>query len=198
MNEIIRPIQNSSTLRERIFSLKEDNMGSAAVEFLFIAPIIIALFAGMSDFGLYVLDTIQLGSALEAVNNYAIASTSSVNSAAGTSTAMNIGALASSQLGPNLDSGTIVVNNGPVASISHQTIVSSGNAAGADFCYCPTVSSGVVRWGGSVTCGSGCPDGGSAGKFVAVSLTIQTPNLFGLLGQGDGSKASAFSISRVS
>jgi hypothetical protein len=70
-----------------------------------------------------------------------------VGSASGASPATNVAAIMASGHTMNYASGTVVVNNGPSATVAAGVVVPGGTPANADLCYCPTKASPGVTWG---------------------------------------------------
>jgi Flp pilus assembly protein TadG len=153
--------------REDLASFRSKK-GAAAVEFALIVPILALILAGASDFGGALYAKFALDDAVSAAANYAVINAASVSSTSGASLATNLATIIGSAHSTNYATGTVVVNNGPTATITAGVVTSSGTAANADLCYCPTKAGSVVTWGSSVTCSSTCSGGGIAGKFVTI------------------------------
>lgn len=135
-----------------------------------LAPIFGLLLAGAVDLGGMISSRFSLDGAVSAGANYALVSASNVSSAGGAAVAANIGAIIASTSASA--SGTVVVNNGPQATVTNGAVTTSGTAANADACYCPTLSASTISWGAAITpCGTACTGaaGGFAGKFVAIT-----------------------------
>jgi len=157
----------------------EDETGSAVVEFALIAPALVLLLIGAVDFGSAIYDLLTVNGAVSAAADYAILNASSVNSTQGQSLAQSLGQILSSA-GAN---AVVTVNDGPTATASGGVVTLGGSSSPANLCYCPTpASGGGVTWGSSTTCGSTCSGGGIAGKFVAISASVQFTSIFGSKG----------------
>jgi hypothetical protein len=76
----------------------------------------------------------------------------------------------------------VVVNNGPSAETNAGVASSSGTAANADSCYCPSIVSSSLTWGSSAVCGSACASGGLAGKFITITANRNYSPLFSSYG----------------
>jgi len=161
--------------RAALFALRRDDSGVSALEFALTAPIFCFVLAGAVDFGGVVFAKIGLDGATSASANYALTRNAQVTSAAGGGLAATLAAVVTSNSGAD---GTVVVNNGPSVAIADGVQTSGGTAANANSCYCPTRLGDVVSWGGAVTCGDACTDGGSAGKFVQISANNTYAPLF--------------------
>ncbi|REF88043.1 TadE-like protein [Methylovirgula ligni] len=148
-----------------------DRAGVSAVEFALLAPIFCLLLAAAADFGGVLYVKFGLESAVSAAANYALLNASNVNSTNGGALATNLATIVESERAANWANGSIIVNNGPSATINSGAISSGGTAANANVCYCPTGSGASVTWGGAVTCGSTCASGGLAGKFISIVAT---------------------------
>ncbi|MEJ0044888.1 MAG: TadE family protein [Rhodospirillales bacterium] len=148
-----------------------DRRAIAAIETALMVPLFCLILVALVDLSGVVLLRLRLEMALAAAANYALINASQVNSVNGASLATAAAQMMSTNVSGPLASGTVVVNNGPTATVSHGQVVSSGSPAPADACYCPTGSSSPWNWGGSVACGQPCGSGASAGKFVTLINT---------------------------
>jgi|GEM_PF-722358 len=172
----------------RLFSfvhfLTREKGGASAVEFALISPVLVLILAGTVDIGASLKAKFDLSTAVSAGSNYALLGATKVNSAGGSALAGNIIAVVASGLGSAGGNVQVVINNGASVSYNASTAVTtqSGTASNADLCYCPTGTAGSVTWGSSVTCGSTCPTGGIAGKFVTISANRSFSPLFGGMG----------------
>ncbi len=155
----------------RLFAFRRDDSGVAAVEFVLIAPVVMAILVALVDFGTLLYTRFQLDAAVSAAANYALVNASNVNSTNGSSLASTLSALVASSQGSGWANSSVTVNDGPAASTSGGVTTSSGSASPADSCYCPTGSAPSPTWGGAQTCGASCAGGGYAGKFVLVSAS---------------------------
>jgi Flp pilus assembly protein TadG len=162
-------------------SLKTGTEGVSTVEFALVAPVFLAIFVPMIDYGLYLNATFRLNSAVSAASNYALVNAGSVGSANGATLAQSIAQVVSSDLAATETgiSVVVVVNNGPVATATGASIAASGTASAADSCYCPTLSGTSVTWGSAKTCATTCSSGGPAGKFVSIAAKMPYTSLFG-------------------
>jgi Flp pilus assembly protein TadG len=148
-----------------------DARGASAAEFALVAPVFCLMFAGMVDFGSAIYTRFSLNSAVSAAANYTILNATQVTSSNGAALAQNLGEIIASAHAANWANATIVVNNGPTATLTGGALTTGGTASGADLCYCPTVSGSTVSWGNSTSCGATCAGGGLAGKFVSIVAT---------------------------
>ncbi|RAZ90648.1 pilus assembly protein [Mesorhizobium hawassense] len=164
--------------------LTRETSGASAVEFALISPVLILILAGTVDIGASLKAKFDLSSAVSAGSNYALLGADKVNSTGGGTLAANITTVVAGGLGSGGGNVQVVINNG--AAVSYDTTAAtatqSGTASNADLCYCPTGSAGSVTWGASATCGSTCPAGGIAGKFVTISASRPFSPLFGGFG----------------
>ena len=152
----------------RAASCFADTTGLAAVEFALIAPVFCLILVGAIDLGRALYTKFGIDSAVSAAANYAVNNASSVNSGSGSSLAVNLASIVASGHAANWANATVVVNNGPSATLTAGVITSSGTAANADSCYCPTRGASGVTWGAPVACGATCATGGIAGKFISI------------------------------
>ncbi|MER9326981.1 pilus assembly protein [Mesorhizobium sp. M0152] len=174
-----------STIRHSSFIdfLRREKTGVSAVEFALVSPVLLLILAGTVDIGGSLKAKFELSSAVSAGSNYALLNGDKVNSSGGSALAGNIATVVTSGLGGNGGNIQVVINNGPALAYaaSTSTATQTGTAANADLCYCPG-NSGAVVWSTPVTCGSICPAGGIAGKFVTISASKPYAPLFGGFG----------------
>ena len=166
----------SAALKTCFAHFFRDRRGVSAVEFGLIAPIFGLMFAAAADFGGVLYVKFGLENSVSAAANYALLNASNVNSSNGGTLATNLATIIASERGSNWANGTIVVNNGPSATMSSGTVTAGGSASNADSCYCPTKSGSTLTWGAPAACGSSCAGGGLAGKFISIVATrVYTP-----------------------
>lgn len=180
-----------------ILRLVRSERGAAALEFALCMPILCTILAGTTDLGMVLLTQFKLDAATSAATNYAVINGSSVNSTSGASLATNLATLVETSEGSGFASGAVVVNGGPSATINGGTITSGGTAANADSCYCPSGSAASLTWGSAVACGSGCPSGGYAGKFVTVVANRTYTPIFSSYGIVRSGTISASAVVQV-
>ncbi|HEX4160123.1 MAG TPA: TadE/TadG family type IV pilus assembly protein [Rhizomicrobium sp.] len=150
----------------------------AAIEFAFLMPVFLILFAGIVDIGMMLVEDYRLDQAVAAGEEYASINASSVNSTNGATLASNIATAVENANGNAWANDSVIVNDGPSVTMTNGTASSGGTASNADSCYCPTGSPPSWTWGSSMTCGASCAGGGTAGKFVAITATASyTPFL---------------------
>jgi Flp pilus assembly protein TadG len=166
--------------RPRLERFARDRRGVAAVEFALVAPIFCLLFAAAVDFGGVLFTRFKLNAAVAAGANYAQVNSASVSAAGGAALATNIANIVQTNDGGSWADDDVVVNNGPTATVVNGTPTSSGTAANADACYCPSGSSSAVVWGAAIPCGQACAgtDAGLAGKFVVITASRNYTPLF--------------------
>ena len=158
-------------------SVLADDRGIAAVEFAVIAPLFCLLFVAAIDIGSAIYTRFKLDAAVSAGANYALINAANVSSTSGATLGSNIAAIVENSVSSGYANEVIVVNNGPTVTVSGGTsntagtLTAGGTNAPADSCYCPTGTTTSLTWGAAVTCGSACPGGGLAGKFVTVVAT---------------------------
>jgi Flp pilus assembly protein TadG len=165
--------------RAAISKFIADARASSAVEFAFLSPVFLLILTASADFGLSMYDRFNLNAAVSAAANYALVNAANVESADGPTLASNLGLIVANGHAANWANATIVVNNGPTATLTAGVLTTGGTASNANSCYCPTVGSNGVAWGSVATCGAACASGGVAGKFVYISATTQYTSIFG-------------------
>lgn len=176
--------------------LSHETAGVSAVEFALVSPILLLILAGTVDIGGSLKAKFELSTAVSAGSNYALLNGANVSSAGGGALANNIVAVTASGLSGSAGNVQVVINNGTSVSLnaSTSTTTQTGTASNADQCYCPTSPSGTLTWGSPVTCGSICPGGGMAGKFVTISASKPYSPLFGGLGVVQGGNITVRAI----
>jgi Flp pilus assembly protein TadG len=143
--------------------------GIAALEFALVTPVFVLILAGVVDLGGVVSTKFRLDTAVAAASNYVLVNNSQVSSTQGATLATNLASIVTTGDTTSTANGTVVVNNGPEVAVSAGVSSSSGTAANADLCYCPTGTPTNLTWGSAVTCGSTCTSGLLAGKFVLLT-----------------------------
>lgn len=158
-----------------------DNRCIAILEFALLAPVFVVTLAGVVDVGNAIYTRSRLEAALAVGANYAQVNLTQVSSSGGAALASDVASLvATSDGNPALDV-TVVVNHGPTVTITGGvTAPTTGTAASADSCYCPTGSPSSWTWGSAVTCGNACGGTGTptAGKFVTITASYHFTPLF--------------------
>lgn len=150
------------------FDVLKDTRGNAAIEFALVVPIFALVFVASVDLGMLVFSRFQLEAAVSASASYAIAHSDQVDGSNGSELAKNLALMIASNYRGDA-TAVIQVNNGPQASYDGTKIKMGGVSAQANACYCPKGNAASVDWGSQVTCNSSCPDGGRAGRYVAVT-----------------------------
>ena len=161
--------------------------GVAAIEFAMLVPVYLLLLVGMVDMGGMLYSSYQLESAVAAGSEYAAVNAANVNGTNGTTLANSIAGIVENANGSASANDTVVVNNGPVVTVTGGSASSGGTATNANSCYCPTGSPPNWSWGSAATCGSTCSGGGQAGKFVTITASVAYSPLlstFGLIKNG--------------
>ncbi len=160
--------------------------GTAAVEMALIAPLLLTLFAGIIDFARAYDQEIQLSSAVAAAAQYALINVASINSTGAAALASTLSGIVANSNGANWAGATVTVNNGATNTLTNGKPTSSGTAANANSCFCPTGTSAAAwSFGVAANCGSACAGGTLAGKFVTITGTRAFTAIFvnyGLIG----------------
>jgi Flp pilus assembly protein TadG len=171
--------------------------GVAALEFCVIAPMFILMLAGLIDLGNVMWLRMRLEASVSAATNVALQNPTMVSAASGASLASNMASVLGANLGATLQSGTVIVNNGPAVSVSNGVQTASGTAANANSCYCPSGTGSPWTWGSAVTCASACANGAYGGKYVTVAETQTYQPLFSTYGMVKNNQVSASAIVQV-
>jgi Flp pilus assembly protein TadG len=162
--------------------LREQRNGTAAVELALVAPMLLILFAGIVDFARVYDQEIELSSGVAAAANYALTNAASINSGSAASLAATLSGIVANSNGAAWAGATVTVNDGATSAVSNGVASSSGTAANANSCWCPTGGSASWGWGAAATCGSACTGGTLAGKFVTITGTRPFSAIFGAYG----------------
>ncbi|HZB94021.1 MAG TPA: TadE/TadG family type IV pilus assembly protein [Stellaceae bacterium] len=152
--------------------------GVAAIEFALFAMVFLILLAGTIDLGNALYTEFELDSAVSAGAQVAAISGASVNSTSASTLATSIATTVANANGSGWANVTVVVNNGPSASISGGSTSSGGTATNADNYYCLTGTPANWSWGGSLAQGTACSGGGTAGQFVTITAQRTVTSFF--------------------
>ncbi len=191
-------LQGSLTMY-RLFARKgflRSRDGASAVEFAFIAPVLLLIVAGVVDIGGALRIKFNLNSALSAASNFAMMNGDAVNSDDAADLAAKIAAIVGSAMAREDGSIKIIVNEGETVSYVAGETETSKASGKADQCYCPTRSGHDVTFGSPVTCGAVCPSGTTAGKFVVIRASLPYNPLFGGFGVVEEGNVAAFAVVR--
>lgn len=163
----------------RLFGILRDTMGNAGIEFALVAPIFVLILVASVDLGMVIFSRFQLEAAVSASASYAIAHADQVDGSNGDELAKNMALMIASNYRGDANA-FIEINNGPQASSNGSKIKIGGVSGRADACYCPKGAASTIEWGSQQTCGTTCPDGGRAGRYVAVSAQQAYAPLFSM------------------
>jgi Flp pilus assembly protein TadG len=167
-----RTASEKSRVFSRVLSAWRSSDGVAAIEFAIIVPVFLVIFVGAVDLGRVLYTAYQLDSAVAAGAEYVAVNPTMVNSTNGATLASAVATVVENANGSGWANNGIVVNNGPSVAVQGGNATNGGTASNADQCYCPTGTPPNWSWGTAVTCGSACPNGGSAGKFVTITASV--------------------------
>jgi len=156
--------------------------GTAAVEMALITPMLLILLTSIIDFSRVYYQEITLSAGVAAASQYALINAANVNSTNAAALATSLSAIVANSNANNWASATVTVNDGATNAINNGTTTTSGTAANANSCWCPTGATGSWSWGSATTCGSACAGGTLAGKFVTVAGTRSFVAIFGNYG----------------
>ena len=180
-------IRDKTPIRTASFclsALRACDSGLAAIEFAMLAPVFLVLLVGLVDLGGLVYTSNRLDTAVAAGAQYAANNAASVNSTNGATLAKSVATVVESEVNSAWANDTIDVNNGPTEIAKNGTLTAGGISSGssANNCWCPTGSPPNWSWGSSATCGSSCPSGGVAGKFVSITASVTYTPLLAAFG----------------
>jgi Flp pilus assembly protein TadG len=142
---------------------EQESDGVAAIEFAIYGTVFLMIVAATVDIGLLLFTQSELDAAVSAGAQYAA----------------NSAALVSD---PTLNTSiSDIVNNANGSGWATST-VNVNNSNDASGCYCPTGTPGNWTWGSTVTCGSSCTGGGTAGQFVTITASRSVSPIFSNFG----------------
>ncbi len=161
--------------------------GLAALEFALLAPAFVVVAAGVTDVGFAIYYRTSLEANVAAAANEALLNGAQVTSDPTTlaNTVASVATTSNTITGANgatiYPNGVVTVNNGPTVTVtggSSTSSSSSGTAANASLYYCPTGSPPNWNWGSSVAAGTSCTGGGTAGRFVTITVSYSYTPFF--------------------
>lgn len=159
--------------------------GASAIEFALVAPLVLVLLAAVVDFGLLVQSRSNMEAAASSAMSYALAKAQDIKPDTAVSYVTTVAGIAARQL---IDEASVDValNRSLLAGKNASGPYQTGQGAAANLCYCP-VRGTPVTWGNPLACNAPCPDGGFAGKFLAIKVSKPYQPLFlefGLVSNG--------------
>lgn len=163
-----------------------DRRGAAAIEFVIIAPVLLAMFAGVVDIGNLLITRFRLNAAVAAGVNYSMVHSEDVGTESASTLSTSLARLVANSSQTSGVTATVTINNGPSATAiggGTATVSTTPGTSNAQ-CYCPTTAS---DWAITGSCGNTCTGGGTAGRFVRITARKSfTPLLstYGLVRNG--------------
>lgn len=170
--------------------LADSRAGSISVEFLAVTPVLLIMLAGVVDIGNVLFTRFRLNAAVAAGVNYSIVRAADVSGANAGSMASAVAKLVASSSQTDGVSATVVINNGPTATVTGGGDVATSGTTGSTTngqCYCP---SSAGDWSVSQTCGNSCASG-LAGRFVRITASKSYTPLFSSYGIVQGGSITA-------
>lgn len=156
-----------------------ERKGAGAVEFALIAPIFVVILAGIVDLGSLLHTKYRLNAAIAAGSNYALVNGQDISADEGAKLAMNIARVLAGEQAMSSSDTNVVVNNIAQVQVAAGIATTASLPGSGNACYCPTKTGNAIVWGAAKVCGSACPDGGVAGKFVLISISKPYSPMFG-------------------
>ncbi|NTH16757.1 pilus assembly protein [Agrobacterium rhizogenes] len=150
-------------------ALRRNAKGNAAIEFAVLAPIFILIMAVSFDIGSLIFARFQLEAAISNGASYATVHADQIDGTNDNQLAKSIALMIAGQFTSGNTSASIVINNGMQARYDGTTIRIDGTPGSTGACYCPSGTASSFDWGSQQTCGSSCPDGAGAGKYVMIT-----------------------------
>ena len=119
---------------------RRERSGIAALEFGLVAPIFAMMLAGATDLGNYLLIDMRLTASVSAGANYALINNSNVEATDGPALAAEVAQVITNNVANNWANATVVINNGPTATVTQGVTTASGTPTNANSYYCPSGS----------------------------------------------------------
>jgi Flp pilus assembly protein TadG len=158
----------------------------AALEFGLLAPTFVMGFAGVVDLGNALYTWSKLEQALALGANYAIMNKANVNANSTTQTTLadNIATIVATSNPGTAASSTVVVNDGPTATVTNGgTPVNTGTANANTNYYCLTGAPTSWTWGtAEANNKTACADGSQPGQFVTITVSYNFTPFFASYG----------------
>jgi len=156
-----------------IAALLRTRRSVAALEFALLAPTFVMVFAGVTDIGFVLYRWSELEQSLALGANYVLMNKTQVNASDGQTLANHVATIVSTSNPDMSANATVVVNNGPTATVTNGgTPSSSGTAANASSYYCLTGAPGSWAWGTAYTDNTHtCTDNSQSGQFVTITIS---------------------------
>ncbi len=167
-----------------ILALLRCRRGVAALEFGLLAPTFVMVFAGVADLGNALYTWSKLEQALALGANYALMNNTKVNATNGQGLANSIATIVATSNPGTAASSTVVVNNGPTATVTNGgTPSASGTSANAGSYYCLTGTLANWAWGTAHADNTTvCADGSQSGQFVTITVSYNFTPFFASYG----------------
>ncbi len=184
----VRFIMQKLTLQtiRRANALRQDRNGNAAIEFAILAPIFTLILAVSFDIGALIFARFQLEAAISNNASYAIVHSDQIDGKSDNQLAKSLALMIAGQFTSGDASASVVVNDGAQASYDGAIIKIDGTPGPTGACYCPKGVASSFDWGSQQTCGSSCPDGAVAGKYVVMTAKQAYAPMFSGYGLADG------------
>ena len=156
-----------------MITLLRQRRSVAALEFALLAPTFVMAFAGVADIGFALYRWSELEQSLALGSNYALMNKTKVNSSNGQTLADNIATMVATSNSDMTASSTVIVNNGPTATVTNAgTPANSGTASNANSYYCLIGSPASWTWGTGYSSNTqSCSGGTQAGQFVTLTVS---------------------------
>lgn len=185
--------KRTASIRARHFLRSQD--GVSAIEFAILSPLLLLILAAVIDLGTLVYTRMQIESAVSAATAYAFANAENVSQANAGTLGNGMAKMLTARLGADI-TAVVEINNGSRHTYGSGQIVHSGSASYADQCYCLTSSGSALTWAAN-TCGITCSGGGTAGRFVTISVRKPYQPLFFDYGMTQDGKAVGGAVAKV-
>lgn len=164
----------------KTFLRKRD--GVSTIEFALVVPVLLLIIAGIVDIGGALKAKFDLNASVSAASNFVLLNADNVTAAKGGDLATKVAVIAGGGLSSGQGIVSVSVNGGPGVAVTNGASQAQTGASNADLCFCPSRSASTVSFGAAVACGTQCPSGGTAGKFVVISASKPHNPIFGGFG----------------
>ena len=159
---------------------KNDQTGTAAVEFAILAPMFLIILAGIVNIGLALNWKIAAEARVSALSNFAIVSNLDFTDEQSALDFLDQAKSLFSQspiqpYSSEHENLTINVNNSIELKIAGGQASTNNSGSTLDECYCPTYSSSIVIWGNQFDCTEACPNGHTAAHYIEITAENEMP-----------------------
>lgn len=152
--------------------LREED-GVSAIEFAILTPLFILVLIAIIEIGSAIFVRIDINSRIASLSNYFTISYSPET------TESELTYILNAHYGAGIRSIGLNINYSISAMLDGDGFQSSSTETPLSNCYCPSGAGSSVIWGAHTDCGTVCPNGSRAGRYVLISIEGRQIFLFG-------------------